>query len=147
LTKSFHNIEFIHLPRESNQFADALAKLSSLINIPNNMVEYPITIERRDEPAYINAIDTDTWFQPIIDFKKTGAYPPNTDKRAKRALRMLPAQYVIVQNELFKKTPQGDLLICIGKDDGYKIMEMVHDGDCGTHMNARMLWKKIIRLN
>jgi len=117
LILKFKDIEFIHLPREDNQFADALAKVSSLINLPDHMANYPITIESQDEPAYVNEINTvEPWYQPIINFKKTGEYPPGLDKRAKRGLRMQAAQYALNQNELFKKTPQGVLIIGIDED-------------------------------
>ncbi|XP_074315648.1 uncharacterized protein LOC141651853 [Silene latifolia] len=48
----FDHVTYLHLPREENQFADALAKLASLINMPDYMMEMPLCIERRSEPAY-----------------------------------------------------------------------------------------------
>jgi len=54
--------------------------------MPDHMDKYPITIENRDEPAHINNIDiAGAWYQPIVHFKRTGEYPPNLDKREKRA--------------------------------------------------------------
>jgi len=55
---------------------------------------------------------------------------------------MKTTQYVLDLNELYKKTPQGVLITCIDHDEAQQVMSMVHDGDCGTHMNARMLCKK-----
>ncbi|XP_074291019.1 uncharacterized protein LOC141617763 [Silene latifolia] len=37
LEKYFEDIRYIHLPREENQFADALSKLAALINIPDHI--------------------------------------------------------------------------------------------------------------
>ncbi|XP_074299056.1 uncharacterized protein LOC141630077 [Silene latifolia] len=53
----FDRIDYFHLPREENQFADALAKLASLINIPDNVTSMPLCVERRSEPAHICTIN------------------------------------------------------------------------------------------
>ena len=81
LIKQFNRINFTYLPREENQFADALAKLSSIINIPHHMCTLPILVERKSKPAYINVIDGDEpppepWYQKILNFKEHGEYPP-----------------------------------------------------------------------
>ena len=42
----FDHIEFIHIFRDDNQFADALSKLAFLINIPNELQTMPIVVEQ-----------------------------------------------------------------------------------------------------
>ncbi|XP_056688347.1 uncharacterized protein [Spinacia oleracea] len=37
IAEKFEEIEFTYLPRDDNQFSDALAKLASMLNIPNEM--------------------------------------------------------------------------------------------------------------
>ncbi|MDP0941601.1 hypothetical protein, partial [Klebsiella quasipneumoniae] len=79
----FHRVEFLHLPREENQFADALSKLASLLNIPPGMQTIPIVVERSHEPAYVCDFEAEEeqnepWYQAIINFKRDGEYPPNT---------------------------------------------------------------------
>ncbi|KAL9243945.1 hypothetical protein vseg_017775 [Gypsophila vaccaria] len=58
LKQKFNHIEFTYLPREENQFADALAKLSSLINIPPHMDSLSILLEQRSEPAFVITLTT-----------------------------------------------------------------------------------------
>jgi len=41
--------------------------------------------------------------------------------------------YVIVGNELFKKTPEGVLLKCLGETEAYLTVSNTHSGVCGTH--------------
>ena len=69
--------------RDDNQFADALSKLASLINIPDELQTMPVIIERSYEPGYIGAIEEESqlkpWYQSIINYKTTGEYPPNTN--------------------------------------------------------------------
>ncbi|KAK9740018.1 hypothetical protein RND81_03G004900 [Saponaria officinalis] len=73
IIKKFNHIEFIHLPREENRFVNALAKLYFLVNIPPYMDTLSVVVERRGEPAYINAITNDEesqdepWYQAIIN--------------------------------------------------------------------------------
>ncbi|XP_074298299.1 uncharacterized protein LOC141629150 [Silene latifolia] len=136
-----------------NQFADALSKLAALINIPDHIDSMPIYVERRSSPAYVNAIDdaeegeTEPCYTSILKFKETGEYPLDLDTRGKRALRMLSAQFIKTNDgQLYKKTAQGVLLRCIDKPIAKKVMEEVHDGECGPHMNGHMLVHKIIRL-
>ncbi|XP_074314113.1 uncharacterized protein LOC141649319 [Silene latifolia] len=77
LEKYFEGIRYVHRPREENQFADALSKLSALINIPDHIDSMPICVERRSSPAYVNAIDdaqegeTEPSYTTILKFKET----------------------------------------------------------------------------
>ncbi|XP_074300366.1 uncharacterized protein LOC141631620 [Silene latifolia] len=77
LEKYFEDIRYVHLPREENQFADALSKLAAMINIPDHIDSMPICVERRSSPAYVNAIDdaeegeTEPWYKAILKFKET----------------------------------------------------------------------------
>ena len=125
------------------------------------MTKLPILIERRDEPSYVNAIDdeedeepsespqprSEPWYKKIVDFKTNDEYPPKSTKCEKRALRRLASQYILDHGELLKKTPHGIPLRCVDVVEGKRIIQDVHKGDCGTHMNTRMLCKKILRLN
>ena len=129
----FDHIEFIHIFREDNQFADALSKLASLINMPDELRTIHIFIERSFEPGYIGAIEEDEsqlepWYQTIINYKTAGEYPPDTSTRGKRAIRALSSQFIYKMGQLFKKTPQGTLLTCVDFNKGQKIISEVHNG-------------------
>ncbi|RVW23587.1 hypothetical protein CK203_091487 [Vitis vinifera] len=49
--------EITHLPRAQNQFADALATLASMIDVPIDATVRPLLIESRSAPAYCCLID------------------------------------------------------------------------------------------
>ncbi|XP_074290618.1 uncharacterized protein LOC141617334 [Silene latifolia] len=89
LEKYFEEIHYVHLPREENQFADALSKLAALVNIPDHIDSMPLFIERRSSPSYINEIngteedEIKPWYTSILKFKDTGEYPDNLDARGK----------------------------------------------------------------
>ncbi|XP_070031563.1 uncharacterized protein [Nicotiana tomentosiformis] len=69
LTKRFTNIEFKHVPRIQNEFADALATLSSMIQHPDKNFIDPIPIGIHKQPSYCAYVEEETdgnpWFHDI----------------------------------------------------------------------------------
>ncbi|RVW67838.1 Retrovirus-related Pol polyprotein from transposon 297 [Vitis vinifera] len=57
LVGRFDDLRYTHLPRAQNQFADALATLASMIDIPVDATVRPLLIESRSAPAYCCLID------------------------------------------------------------------------------------------
>ncbi|XP_047252174.1 uncharacterized protein LOC124887049 [Capsicum annuum] len=57
LSKRFTKIEFKHVPQIQNEFADALAILSSMIQHPDKNYIDPIKVEIRDQQAYYFHVD------------------------------------------------------------------------------------------
>ena len=59
LIPRFEKLNFTHLVRENNRFADSLATLSSMIDIPSGVRMRPVIIDQKFVPAYesISAID------------------------------------------------------------------------------------------
>ncbi|XP_074296871.1 uncharacterized protein LOC141627527 [Silene latifolia] len=117
LEKSFVDVKYVHLPRDENQFADALSKLAALINMPDQMDSMPLCVEQRSSPTYVNAIEdaeeteAEPWYQAILKFKESEEYTPNTDNRENRANRMLAAQFIRTSDgQLYKKTTPNILL-------------------------------------
>ena len=61
----------------------------------------------------------------------------STDRKIKyRAL-----SYVLIENELFKKTAEGVLLKCLRESEAYVTVSSVHSGACGSHQEGqKMKW-------
>ncbi|XP_074299845.1 uncharacterized protein LOC141631017 [Silene latifolia] len=148
MLKYFENRpQFTYLSREENQFADALEKLASMISIPNELDNIPLCIERREQPAYYMTMedtsnDRNPWFRDNLNYHIDKDFPPNSDIRTQRAIKRLAAQYIHSQGKLYKKSPQGILLLFVDEKVAQRIMDDVHSGTCGPHMNGRMLAKK-----
>ena len=53
----FDDLSYTHLPRVQNQFADALATLASMIDIPEGVVVRSLLVETRSVPTYYCLID------------------------------------------------------------------------------------------
>ena len=58
-----------------------------------------------------------------------------------RNIRRLALKYVLVDNELYRRTADDILLKCLGTDQTRVAMGEVHEGICGTHQSApTMKW-------
>src|ERR1044072_6288730 len=90
------------------------------------------------EPIEVFAIDNlsnNDWRKPIVEFfqNPTGL----TDRKVKyKAL-----SYVIIGNELFKKSPDGVLLKFLSDNEAYVAISTVHNGSCAAHQAGhKMKW-------
>ncbi|XP_070039119.1 uncharacterized protein [Nicotiana tomentosiformis] len=99
LKKRFTKIEFKHVPRIQNEFADALATLSSMIQHPDKNFIDPIPIGIHNQLAYCvhveEEIDGNPWFHDIKDYLAK-AYRPQmngvveaANKNIKKILRKM----------------------------------------------------------
>ncbi|XP_070046688.1 uncharacterized protein [Nicotiana tomentosiformis] len=78
LIKRFTKIEFKHVPRIQNKFADSLATLSSMIQqLDKNFID-PIPIGIQKQPTYCahveEEIDGNPWFHDIKKYLEKGEY-------------------------------------------------------------------------
>ena len=104
------------------------------------MVEIPeasiMTIDEKEVP----------WYYDIMKFLELGAYPDGADKRECRSIRMMATQYILCGGQLYRRSYNGIHLHCLKKEEAERVIEEVHQGICGPHMNGRMIAKKILRM-
>ena len=147
----FNELRYIHLPRVENQFADALATLASVIEIPAGVIVRPLLIETRFAPAYccligdIDDQDELPWYRDIYQFLECDAYLESASAKDRRALRQLATRFVICGDALYSRLPNGLLLLCLDRSTTDKVMREVHAEVCGPHMGGHMLARKIMR--
>ncbi|XP_039683823.1 uncharacterized protein [Medicago truncatula] len=166
LLKQFTQAEIWHVPRIENQHANDLAQRASGYKIPKDQMQEPIKIRNRRnsmesfpskslrpklggteasqksikgtdfvEIFVINDLNKNDWRKPIVK------YLENPDGTTCRKVKYRALSYVIMGNELFKKTPEGVLLKCLGETDAYLAVSNTHDGSCGTHQAGhKMKW-------
>ncbi|RVW15989.1 Retrovirus-related Pol polyprotein from transposon 297 [Vitis vinifera] len=145
LIDRFDVLRYIHLPRAENQFADALATLASLIVIPTGVNVRPLLIETRSAPAYcclIGEIEDQIelpWYHDIYQFLSFGAYPESASAKDRRALRQLATRFVVCEDALYRRSPDGLLLLCLDRTSADRVMREVHAGVCDPHMGGHML--------
>nr|CAN74143.1 hypothetical protein VITISV_009412 [Vitis vinifera] len=128
-----------------NQFADALATLASMIDIPVEAIVRPLLIESRSVPAYCCLIEETKlddglpWYHDIYHFLRLDTYPEATMAKDKRALRQFVAQCVICGETLYRRSIDRMLLLCLDRASTDLVIREVHARVCGPHMGGHML--------
>ncbi|XP_047260536.1 uncharacterized protein LOC124893672, partial [Capsicum annuum] len=148
LSKRFESIEFRHIPRSHNELVDALATLASMLPYPGNTHLDPLEIQIRDQHGYYNIIDAEPdnepWYYDIKRFLRSKEYPIHAKADQKRTIRKLANGFFLSGEILYKRTPDLNLLRCVNIQEAERIMNEVHSGVCGSHMNGYVLAKKIM---
>ncbi|XP_070022789.1 uncharacterized protein [Nicotiana sylvestris] len=135
LIKWFTKIEFKHVPRVQNKFADALATLSSMIQHPDNNFIDPIPVKIHNQSAYCAHIEDETdgkpWFHDIKEYLAKGEYPEQVNHTKKRTLRRLSNHLFQSGGTLYRRTPDLGLLRCVDAKYASKLLEEIHAGNYG----------------
>ncbi|XP_070013645.1 uncharacterized protein [Nicotiana sylvestris] len=140
---------FRHMPRIQNEFADALATLSSMIQHPDKNYIDPILVKIHNHPAYCAHIEEETdgkpWFHDIKEYLSKGEYPDHANHTQKCTLRRMSNHFFHSGGNLYRRTPDLGLLRCVDAKEAFKVLEDVHAGTYGPHMIGFVLAKKILR--
>ena len=152
LIEKFEELKYIHLLRAHNQFVDALATLTSTVDVPTNAIVHPLLIETRTTPIYYHLIDETEvqddlpWFHDIHQFLRSSTYPEVMTAKDRRALRQLATRFVICGETLYRQSVDGMLLLCLDRTSVDRVIREIHAGVCGPHMGGHILTHKIMRL-
>ena len=149
LCKRFVKTEFRHVPRVQKKFEDALATLSSMIRHPDHNYIDPIHNHIYEQPAYCFHIDEEPdgkpWYDDIRGYLKSGEYTEDATNVQKRTIQRLATQFFLSTEILYRRTPNLGLLRCVEAGEARRLVEEIHAGTCGPHMNGFTLAKKILR--
>ncbi|GMP34766.1 hypothetical protein CsSME_00007502 [Camellia sinensis var. sinensis] len=119
LIPRFEKLTFIHLVRENNRFADALATLASMIDIPVRVKMCPILIKQRYKPPYEMVVateevqDENPWYFDICNFLESSIYPQGVNAKDKRGIQRLAAQFTICRDKLYRRWHLGLHKLCV----------------------------------
>ncbi|XP_070015051.1 uncharacterized protein [Nicotiana sylvestris] len=107
LRKRFTKIEIRHEPRIQNEFADALATLSSMIQHLDKKFIDPIPVRIHNQPAYCAHVEEDTdrkpWFNDIKEYLAKGEYPEHANHTKKCTLQRLSNHFFHSARKLVQK--------------------------------------------
>ncbi|XP_056165150.1 uncharacterized protein LOC130137572 [Syzygium oleosum] len=149
LVEEFEEILFDYLPRSLNQFADALATLSSMLQVTDGLNIDPLQIDVLKELAYCMVIekelDGQPWYCDIMNYLREGKFPH--ESRATEYLTKLASKFFLSGGALYKRSFDSVLLKCVDTKEANLLMKDKHEGECGPHMNDHLLARKIMRLS
>ncbi|XP_070017396.1 uncharacterized protein [Nicotiana sylvestris] len=149
LRKRFTKTEFWHFPRIQNEFADALATLSSMIQHPDKNFIDPIPVRTHNQLAYYAHVEEETdgkpWFHNIKEYLVKGEYPEYANNTKQHTLQRLSNHFFHSGGNLYRRTPDLGLLRCVDAKEASKLLEEIHAGTCGPHMKGFTLAKRILR--
>ncbi|RVW34460.1 Retrovirus-related Pol polyprotein from transposon 297 [Vitis vinifera] len=141
LIEKFEELKYIHLLRAHNQFVDALATLTSTVDVPTNAIVHPLLIETRTTPIFYHLIDETEvqddlpWFHDIHQFLRSSTYPEVMTAKDRRALRQLATRFVICRETLYRQSVDGMLLLCLDRTSVDRVIREIHAGmlECQMH--------------
>ena len=104
MTKNFDKIEYTIIPRAQNQFADTLATLASMVEIPKEVWIRPLEIEQsygmvHKEKAKASVLVIEEgripWYYDTMKFLELGVYSDGANKRERCLISMMAMQYIL----------------------------------------------------
>ncbi|XP_070017109.1 uncharacterized protein [Nicotiana sylvestris] len=100
-------------------------------------------------PAYCAHVEDETdgkpWFHDIKEYLAKEEYLGHANHTQKCTLQRFSNHFFHSGGNLYRRTPNLGLLRCVDAREASKILEEIHDGTCGPHMNGFVLAKKILR--
>lgn len=120
------------MPRIQNEFTDALATLSSMIQHPDKNYIDPIPVKIHNQPAYCAHVEEVTdgkpWFHDIEEYLSKGEYLEHANHTQKHKLRRLSNHFFHNRGNLYIRTPDLGLLRCVNAKKTYKLLRMYMSG-------------------
>ncbi|XP_021307123.1 uncharacterized protein LOC110431811 [Sorghum bicolor] len=81
--------------------------------------------------------DSPDWRYPLLQRLVDGTLPLD-QAEARRVARRVKT-FVLLDGEMYKRSPTGILMRCIPRQEGIKLLQDIHLGACGHHAAARTL--------
>ncbi|KAK4737952.1 hypothetical protein R3W88_001649 [Solanum pinnatisectum] len=132
-----------------NELADALATIVSMIKHPDTSYIDPLDIEVNEQPVHCSHVEVEpdglSWYFDIKKYLEIGAYPENATFNQKKSIRCMALSFFASGEILYRRTPDLGLLRCVDASEAANLLEQIHAGVCGTHMNGLTLARKILR--
>ncbi|XP_070003358.1 uncharacterized protein [Nicotiana sylvestris] len=120
-----------------------------MIQHPNKNYIDPIPVRIHNQSAYCAHVEEETdgkpWFHDIKEYLSKGEYLEHTNHIKKRTLWRLSNHFFHSGGNLYRRTPDLGLLRCVDAKEASQLLEDVHAGTYGPHMNGFILAKKILR--
>ena len=84
-------------------------------------------------------------YHHIYSYLREQLIPDGLTQNEKRHLIRNASRYVIIVDDLFRRSLDGTLLRCLESEESKRALVDVHEGICGSHSNSLTLARKLIR--
>ena len=138
LVDSFENVSYMHVHRESNWEADELSQVVLGLRMLEELTHKSIFVYKKTHPSILErGLQFESFNNDLnvaghwcTDIK---SYLENPAKKVPCKVKAQSLNYVLIENELFRKTFDGLLLRCPSFSQTMEILKQVHEGVCGAH--------------
>ncbi|XP_070031714.1 uncharacterized protein [Nicotiana tomentosiformis] len=114
-----------------------------------NIAIFALCTRADQKPAYCAHVEEESdgnpWIHNIKEYLAKGEYPEHSTHNQKRMLQGLANHFFQSRGILYRRTPDLGLLRCVDAKEASRLLEEIHAGTCGPHMNGFVLAKKILR--
>jgi len=167
--EKFDGLELNHVLRKYNEAADVLAKMASeramvppdvfISDLYKPSVDYKddggsdqppgdsgpdpelSTIQEQEAMDIVSEPpapdDSPDWRYPLLQRLVDDTLP--SDQAEARRVARRAKTFVLLDGEMYKRSPSGILMRCIPRQEGIKLLEDIHSGACGHHAAPRTL--------
>ncbi|XP_015078335.1 uncharacterized protein LOC107022156 [Solanum pennellii] len=80
----------------------------------------------------------------IKKYLESGIYPEDAASNKKKPIRRMALNFFLSGEILYRRTPDLGILRCVDVVEAAKLIEHIHVGVCGTHMNGLTLARKVL---
>ena len=106
-------------------------------------------IELKEHPVHCSHVEAEPddfrWYLYIKKYLESSCYTEDAKFNQKKSIRHIALNLFLSGEVLYQRTPDLVLLRCIDVVEVAKLIEQIHAGVCGTHMNGLTFARKIIR--
>ena len=118
-----------------------------MIKHPDN--EYIDPMEQKEHPVHCSDVaaqpDSLPWYFEMKKYLELGNYLEDATSNQKTSIRRMAVNFFLSGEVFYRRTPNLGLLRCVDAVKVEKLIEQIHAGVCGTHMNRLTLSRKILR--
>ncbi|XP_042415389.1 uncharacterized protein LOC122004592 [Zingiber officinale] len=142
MKEEFSKVTVTKIPRAENEKADKLAKMASSLTtwVLDRSTAQTFLIAQID--LQNNREATIDWRAPMISYLKQSILP--TDLEESRLVRKQAHAYVMIGDQLYKRSFSGPLLKCLGMEEADQALREIHLGCCVSHVGGRTLARKVL---
>ncbi|KAM1157357.1 hypothetical protein ACFX2B_027738 [Malus domestica] len=145
LAESFDDFTFKHISKVHITDADELAQIASETQLLGHKLgrEIPVSRQVISLPSLLEQKNTikvcavealpDDWRRTIM------RYIDNPNEKHDRRTRVHATNYVLYQNEMYRKGKDWLLLMYLGPQEAVQAMAEVHEGIYGAHQSGRKI--------